>query len=173
MCCRNTNTWEFSLSVSRDKDNTTWQTVTVAYVSWIKKKVLTMVASPTWGPVCYFLVSMFAKLSTMNMCSIKKRNVCACVCVYWCICVCWHVSLCVCVGGSDRKDQVQIKITNDLSAFPKQASLSCLEIITEKVEWLHPQSSRGHPSEPDSCTGICILERNPVPHLGLERWFII
>lgn len=51
-----------------------------------------------------------------------------------CLCVCAGVCLCVCVGGSDRKDQVQIKITNDLRAFPKQASLSCLEIITEKVE---------------------------------------
>lgn len=63
-----------------------------------------------------------------------------CVLVYMCLsacvslCVCWCVSVCVCVGGSDRKDQVQIKITNDLRAFPKQASLSCLEIITEKVE---------------------------------------
>lgn len=55
-----------------------------------------------------------------------------CVLVYMCLSAC--VSLCVCVGGSDRKDQVQIKITNDLRAFPKQASLSCLEIITEKVE---------------------------------------
>lgn len=76
----------------------------------------------------------------MDTYSIKKRNmcvfVCVCVNVLACVsvCVCVGVCLYVCVGGSDRKDQVQIKITNDLLASPKQASLSCLEIITEKAE---------------------------------------